>query len=319
MNFDKDKILDRARGALLGTAVADALGAGYEFKAPLTRDIPVTFKASGSLAAGEYTDDTAQTVAIAIAASRSELAESLDEVAREFFRWYDEDGRGIGIQTEKIFSKVSKRSSAEALYNESIAFLDTHDKAAGNGSLMRTAAVALPYLSNPQLLGAVASDISALTHADLDCREACMIWSKAIRHAILFENFDGVQLAINELPAFRQTFWNDLFDEAERANDVSDFSNNGWVIHAIQAAYKAIVSTDNGTPEHLVLGIEEAVRCGNDTDTVAAIAGALLGARWGYSAIPKNWLSVIHGWPEFREADLVALADSITEPVWLEN
>jgi ADP-ribosylglycohydrolase len=150
----------------------------------------------------------------------------------------------------------------------------------------------------------------------MDCREACIIWSKAIRHAILFENFDGIQLAINELPVFRQGFWNDLFDEADAAADASVFTNNGWVIHAIQAAYKAIMSTATETPEHLVLGIEAAVRVGNDTDTVAAIAGALLGARWGYSAIPEQWLDTIFGWPGYKAPDLVALADQITEPIW---
>ena len=290
LNYQKEAILDRARGALLGTAVADALGAGYEFKPPLPKDEPVVFKASPGLAAGEYTDDTCQTIAIALAASRSDLRVSLDEVAKEFFNWYVQDGRGIGIQTQKIFRNVQDRTSAEDLYEQSIVFLDTHEKAAGNGSLMRTAAVALPFLSDSDAVGEMASSVSALTHADLDCREACIIWSKAIRHAILFENFDGVQLAINELPPFRQNYWNAIFDEADATQDPSEFTNNGWVIHAIQAAYKAIISTATETPEHLVLGIEAAVRVGNDTDTVAAIAGALLGARWGYSAIPESCL-----------------------------
>lgn len=317
MSFQKEQILDRARGAVLGTAVADALGAGYEFKPPLARDIPVEFKSSPGLAAGQYTDDTAQTIAVALAASRSDLSQTLDEVAKEFFRWYNQDGGGIGIQTQSIFRKVTNQESALELARESQSFLDSHELAAGNGSLMRTAAVALPFLSKPDTVGEVASAVSALTHADLDCREACIIWSKAIRHAILFENFDGIQLAINELPSFRQLYWNDIFDQADSAGSASEFTNNGWVIHAIQAAYKAIMVTATQTPEHLVLGIEEAVRVGNDTDTVAAIAGALLGARWGYSSIPVQWLEVIHGWPGCRSADLVELVDEITEPIWL--
>jgi ADP-ribosylglycohydrolase len=77
------------------------------------------------------------------------------------------------------------------------------------------------------------------------------------------------------------------------------------------------MSTATETPEHLVLGIEAAVRVGYDTDTVAAIAGGLLGARWGYSAIPKQWLEPLHGWPGYKADDLVKLADQITEPIWL--
>ena len=317
MSFQKEQILDRARGALLGTAVGDALGAGYEFKPPLDKDVPVVFKASPGLAPGEYTDDTAQTIAIALAASRSDISVSLDEVAKEFFRWYEEDGGGIGIQTQRIFREVRDRTSADSLLTESLLFVHENERAAGNGSLMRTAAVALPFLSKPEVLSDVASAVSALTHADLDCREACIIWSKAIRHAILFENFDGIQLAINDLPSFRQSYWNELFDATELVQDASEFSNNGWVIHAIQAAFKVIISTSTETPEHFVLGIEAAVRVGNDTDTVAAIAGALLGARWGYSAIPKSWLKEIHGWPGYKAKDLVKLSDLITEPIWL--
>lgn len=317
MNYQKSEILDRARGALLGTAVGDALGAGYEFHPPLDPQVPVVFKATHEFAAGEFTDDTAQTIAVALAASRSDLRENLDEVSKELHRWYVEDSRGIGIQTQKIFAEVGDFSTAADLLQQSQVFVDTHSKAAGNGSLMRTTAVALPYLSDSEAVGKVAENVSALTHADIDCREACIIWSKAIRHAILFENFDGIQLAINELPVFRQNFWNELFDEADSASDASVFSNNGWVIHAIQAAYKAIMSTATETPEHLKLGIEAAVRVGNDTDTVAAIAGALLGARWGYSAIPSQWLEPLHGWPGYKEGDLVSLADQITEPIWL--
>jgi ADP-ribosyl-[dinitrogen reductase] hydrolase len=317
LSFQKEQILDRARGALLGTAVGDALGAGYEFKPPLDKDVPVVFKASPGLAPGEYTDDTAQTIAIALAASRSDISVSLDEVAKEFFRWYEEDGGGIGIQTQRIFREVRDRTSADSLLTESLLFVHENERAAGNGSLMRTAAVALPFLSKPEVLSDVASAVSALTHADLDCREACIIWSKAIRHAILFENFDGIQLAINDLPSFRQSYWNELFDATELVQDASEFSNNGWVIHAIQAAFKVIISTSTETPEHFVLGIEAAVRVGNDTDTVAAIAGALLGARWGYSAIPKSWLKEIHGWPGYKAKDLVKLSDLITEPIWL--
>lgn len=315
MNFQKEAILDRARGALLGTAVADALGAGYEFKPPLAKEIPVVFK-SGAFDKGEWTDDTAMMICIAKAASRSDLSVSLDEVAKEFYEWFASHPKDIGIQTRSIFEELKKKPSAEQMLQASIEFVADNERAAGNGSLMRTAAVALPFLSQPELMGEVADGVSSLTHYDLTCREACVIWTKAIRHAILFENFDGVQLAINELPAFRQGFWNDLFDEAEASSDPSEFGNNGWVIHAIQAAYKAITMTSTNTPEHFVLGVEAAVRVGHDTDTVAAIAGALLGARWGYSAIPADWLKILHGWPGLKAKQLVQLADEITEPIW---
>ncbi len=49
-----------------------------------------------------------------------------------------------------------------------------------------------------------------------------------------------------------------------------------------------------------------AVRCGGDTDTVAAIAGSLLGARWGATAIPSEWMRILHG---RRTDDVLQAAD----------
>jgi ADP-ribosyl-[dinitrogen reductase] hydrolase len=84
---------------------------------------------------------------------------------------------------------------------------------------------------------------------------------------------------------------------------------NGWVVAALQGAWSAIGQTDG-----LVAGLA-AVRGGGDTDTVAAIAGALLGAAHGASAIPGLWRTAVHGWPGLQADDLVRLAVSIGTPV----
>jgi hypothetical protein len=60
--------------------------------------------------------------------------------------------------------------------------------------------------------------------------------------------------------------------------------------------------------QHFQLALEAAVRGGGDTDTVAAIAGGLLGARWGASAVPLAWRRILHGWPGLRGRDLITLA-----------
>ena len=63
--------------------------------------------------------------------------------------------------------------------------------------------------------------------------------------------------------------------------------------------------------DHLRLGTDAAVRAGDDTDTVAAIAGGLLGAAYGASAVPLEWRVRLHGWPGLRAHDLVNLASAI--------
>ena len=94
------------------------------------------------------------------------------------------------------------------------------------------------------------------------------------------------------------------------------FNPNGWVVTAFQAALSAIVNTPEPQEQpssHLSEALVAAVRIGNDTDTVAAIAGALLGARWGTSAIPDEWLNLVHGdrrrgSTQIRTSDLEQLA-----------
>jgi ADP-ribosylglycohydrolase len=63
----------------------------------------------------------------------------------------------------------------------------------------------------------------------------------------------------------------------------------------------------------LVDGLQAAVRGGGGTDTVAAIAGGLLGAAHGASAVPGEWQAAVHGWPGLRGDDLTALAAQIGE------
>ena len=53
-------------------------------------------------------------------------------------------------------------------------------------------------------------------------------------------------------------------------------------------------------------------RCGGrDADTVAAIAGGLVGAAFGASAVPGEWRSAVHGWPGYNAADLLRLGCEI--------
>jgi hypothetical protein len=82
-------------------------------------------------------------------------------------------------------------------------------------------------------------------------------------------------------------------------------------VTAFQAALASVLQTPVPTAQprrHLQEALRTAVRVGHDTDTVAAIAGSLLGARWGATAVPARWQAVLHGWPSYRTPDLVRLA-----------
>lgn len=297
---------DRAAGVLLGSAAGDALGAGYEFTYPEPGE-PISMVGGGPFGfdPGEWTDDTSMSIAIArVTAQGIDLrtAEGLDAVAAGFIGWSDSDPRDIGDQTRAVLSQRDPtgrdmQSTAAALYG----------RKGGNGSLMRTAAVGIAYLDDARACAEAAQAVSSLTHADERAGEACQLWSHAIRHAVLHGDFGGVSDFLTNAPQHVAAYWQPRIEQAE-TGEPSDFPHNGWVVHALQTAWWAITHAPADDARHLQAALELAVRAGYDTDTTAAIAGALLGARWGASAVPAAWRRILHGWPGLRSRDLVVLA-----------
>ena len=300
---------DRAAGALVGTATGDALGAGYEFGHP-GPDAVIDMIGGGpfNFAPGEWTDDTSMTVAVAMVTAAGidlRTTEGLDAVAAGFLAWFNAGPKDVGSQTRLVLGTRDRTSAGMTATARSIP-----GRTAGNGSLMRTAPVGLAYLDDPQACLDAAQKVSDLTHADVRAAQACQLWSFAIRHAVVHGSFDGVRGYLDVAAPEPAEFWGARLDEAQaQAATPEQFSNNGWVVHALQTAWWAITHAENGQPSHLEQALDLAVRAGNDTDTTAAIAGSLLGARWGRSAIPERWQSVLHGWPGLRAADLVVLAE----------
>jgi ADP-ribosylglycohydrolase len=318
--------LDRAAGVLLGMASGDALGAGYEFGPPLAATTPVHMEGGGAFrwAPGEWTDDTSMAVAIAeVSAKGYDLSEPehQDQISAAWAEW-GQTAKDVGVQTRQVLDSAGRAARARGghhplagdLADAALALHVRTKKTAGNGSLMRTAPVALAYLDDPKALVRAATRLSALTHYDPEAGEACALWCLAIRHAVLEGTFDGLRTALNQLPPDRAASWAGRLDEAERG-EPADFEHNGWVVQALQGAWSAITNAEAAGPEsgdrfpadHLRRALEGAVRGGRDTDTVAAIAGALLGARWGASAVPSQWRRKLHGWPGLRARDLVRL------------
>ncbi len=319
--------LDRACGVLLGSAAGDALGAPFEFGGPLEPDVRVDIDdeiSSRSIwETGEWTDDTSMAIAIAeVAATGADLREEAaqDAIVRRCQQWAHEPGaKDVGIQTRHVLTAAGQRGiSAAAARGASAALHEKTGKTAGNGALIRTAPVALAYLDDEASLVEAARAISALTHHDPDSGDACVLWCAAIRHAVLTGEPD-VRIGLKHLDADARTRWAALLDTAEQSRP-ADFTHNGWVVQALQGAWSAIANTP--VPEqdpaervfradHLRLALEAAVRGGRDTDTVAAIAGGLLGAVYGASAVPAQWRRLLHGWPGWNTRTLVAVATAI--------
>ena len=112
-----------------------------------------------------------------------------------------------------------------------------------------------------------------------------------------------VRIGLEALPPERRTLWGARIEAAEMFPP-SYFAQTGWVVEALQGAWSSTIQrfiltcTGDVPADHLRQSLERAVRGGRDTDTVAAIAGGLLGAAWGASAVPAEWRRIVHGWPE---------------------
>jgi ADP-ribosyl-[dinitrogen reductase] hydrolase len=294
---------DRAVGAVLASAVGDALGAPYEFRPP-NPTAPCAMEGGGGYRwePGEWTDDTQMALAVLAVLARGST--DVAAMGEEMVGWYRSKPRDVGIQTAAVLGGVGRRFASAA--ESAQAYQAEHPESAGNGALMRTGPVALAHLGDRDAVAALAAAVASLTHPHPDSVDACVLWSLAIEQAITTarpdEEFDwraAIVAGLDHVPAERRDLWRDRLDEAFGRDPAQLHMNNGWVVRAFEAATAAITSTvDPSRPvpcDHLAAGLRAAARSGGDTDTVAAIAGSLLGARWGATAIPLVWRRSLHG------------------------
>jgi ADP-ribosyl-[dinitrogen reductase] hydrolase len=311
---------DRAVGAVLASAAGDALGAPHEFGPALSPDTVLKMTGGGSFgwAPGEWTDDTQTALAVLGPLARAANAISLlDDIESGLLAWKKSDPPDIGNQTRAVLSAAV--DGKQRLADVTATWQEKNPESAGNGSLMRTGPVALtpPSRTKPRPeLARLASEISALTHANDDAIEACVLWTDAIRRAIDAPvspngDLDWVRLVAAGLDLVvegHRDLWTVRL-EACASTEPEEFTSNGWVVEALQAALSTLVHTAVPTEQpcqHLRLAIERAVRIGNDTDTVAAITGSLAGAWWGATAVPLEWRGALNGRIDYRTDPLHA-------------
>jgi len=210
--------LDRACGVLLGTAAGDALGAPYEFGPPRGPELEVAMVGGGSFGwePGEWTDDSSMAIAIAeVAATGADLRQEqvLDTVARRWHEW-SQHAKDVGVQTRSVLSRAGRHGiSAQTARAESARLHNLTGRTAGNGSLMRTAPLALTYLDDEAALVEAARALSELTHFDPEAGDACVLWCCAIRYAILTGVLDA-GIGLQHIDADRRALWASRLDVA---------------------------------------------------------------------------------------------------------
>src|SRR6266550_1055631 len=279
------RLLMRARGALPGLVVGNQLGAPTEPLGTATaireafpqgvRDLAPPPKGS------PFDDDAAMTLLLA-----ESLAEKGDfdahDVAERWVKWMKRDGRGIGLTTQRALRLIERGTEPFEAGR-----LAHNARAASNGAVMRCIPVALRYHDNVDRLIRVSAQQAAITHADERCTWGAVAVNLAARE-LLHGNQHFVEEVLHRLQgaprplieAIQRVPW-----EQESDLPIGVSGEAGYVVHCVEIAFWC--GMHRPSLEEALIFLAEA---GGDTDTNAAVAGALLGAREGEAAIPPRWL-----------------------------
>lgn len=265
-------LLTRARGALLGLVAGNQLAAATEHLG--------TAKASKAGAA----------MTLLLARSLVEQGDfDAHDVAQRWVKWMQLDGRGLGMTTRRALRLIE--AGTEPFEAGRLAREANPRSAAGNGSIIRCLPVALRFHDNLDKLIRVSTQQAAITHADERCTWAAAACTLAVRE-LLHGNPYFLEEVLHRLPettprvlleAIRRVPW-------EEASDlpISIPGEARYVVHCLEIAFWSAVHRPS---------LEEALtflaEAGGDTDTNAAVAGALLGARDGEAGIPPRWRAQI--------------------------
>jgi ADP-ribosyl-[dinitrogen reductase] hydrolase len=275
---------NRAKGAMYGVAVGDALGAPLEFmsKADIMAkhgNLRVNEMLGGgwlNLDPGMTTDDTDMTLAVAEGIMKRYHRHSIDDVVEKvgegFIAWHHSRPKDIGHTCRVVIEHAEKlalnmdpasawRFSAE-LYD-----IKSNHMSGGNGALMRTAPVGIAYSDwNDTMMAARA--IAQMTHWDEKAAVMVGDYSRVINRLVRGADF-------GEIDRLRLKYG-------------ASTKSTGYSFDSLGCALWATLGAED-FEESLV----RVVNLGGDADTAGAITGGLVGAALGFGAIPERWVAAL--------------------------
>ena len=298
-----DGALRRAHGCVLGQLAGDALGSLVEFRSPdeIAARHPqgVRELADGGVwdtVAGQPTDDSEMALLLArsiVGAGSYDPAAALDA----YVHWYETGPFDVGGTTRAALSAASAAPTRDRRLGRASSGA-RHDSQA-NGSLMRSSPLGVLGARRPEAAAAWARADSGLTHPHPVCTEACAAFVAAIATAVgggagPQETYDAARA---EAARGGERAVIDALESARTALPASFMHHQGWVLCALQNAFFQLLHAPS-----LEEGVVATVMSGGDTDTNAAVAGALLGAVHGRDAVPAQWRRAVLTCRPMREA-----------------
>lgn len=288
---------EKIKAVMLGHAVGDALGVPVEFCARKELDEnPVTdMMGFGSypVPAGSWSDDTSMALCALDSLKKGRI--DYNEIMDNFVMWLSNDDYtptgeafDVGRTCLTAIRRYCRKDAPPALE----CGLSEEDSN-GNGSLMRI---------HPFVLYAYANDMpfaewiklvengSAITHAHERSKLGCLIYAFVLYHLLGDPNKDSIKLAIKRAEIHLSdssefVYYNRIFKSDFSSLDGEEIKSSGYIVDTLEAALWCVLTTNSY--RECVL---KAVNLGEDTDTVAAIAGSMAGVLYGYDSIPEAWL-----------------------------
>ena len=280
-------LADRIFGSCLGLALGDALGAPFEFLRGrnVPDPVPAFERPWADHPPGSTTDDTAM--------ARNLMRSLADrggfdprDLVRRHLEWFRSDPPDVGTLTGRVLRRVADGDDAAAAAR-AIWEQRGPEVSAGNGSVMYCAPLGLAYAHRPTELHELAPALSVLTHFDGRCRTAVLAVTLTVAALARGEPADdsarGALGAVEELEGGEELEF--LVEAAGRVRPI-DGPDQGFCLFTAGVALQALVH--GGDVEAELLRV---VSLGGDTDSNAAVAGALLGARDGLEGLPARWLA----------------------------
>lgn len=281
---------ERALGAWLGQLSGDALGSQVEFlsAAELREQYPqglVAMHASPvwKTLAGQPTDDSELAMELAWALIESGAEPNLDRVAQHYMRWIQSGPFDAGWTTSQALTGSYDGEDAPSQVVMQRANRDSQ----ANGALMRQSPLAIwGSVGRQAAAAAFATKDALLTHPHPVCQDSSRVFVLVLSQIIAdgLRPEEAYQYALEV-----QRRWGSeamVLDALEKAwNQPPPISpHTGHVILALHNAFYQLIHQRS-----LQKVIVESVMVGGDTDTNAAIAGALAGGVYGARQIPRPW------------------------------
>jgi poly(ADP-ribose) glycohydrolase ARH3 len=298
---------ERFRGCLLGLAIGDALGGKFEAQsADAIRSRFPTPEALTGYPQEEiwYTDDTQMTIGVAetlVAHGQIDEQKLCQAFAANYLpsRGY---GRGARAVLEAMEAGQDYRQIAERFFPGG---------SFGNGAAMRVAPVRLLFRDDRRRLWEQARLSALPTHLHPLGIEGAQLLALAVALSSLMERFDRNRFFAELRSACESASYRAKMEEATQVETADDLARLGNRIEALESVPTAIASFAL-TPESFELTISNVIFLGGDTDTLAAMAGALSGAYLGAARLPARLVGLLESSPKGR-AYLHQLADDLCQ------